>query len=119
MQVRPTTGNVPAEAPAKTAETPAAPAPETGDKTEAPAKDLRENVRPLPNQVRRTDGQSQQREAVRSRTATAIVTTVRAAIRASRDNRQGGYQGSRDGNRQGGYQGSRDGNRQGGYQGNR
>ena len=46
--------------------------------------------------------------------------TVRAVIRATEtNNRQGGYQGNRDGNRQGGYQGSRDGNRQGGYQGNR
>ena len=62
MQVRPTTGNAPAEAPAKTAETPAAPAQKQETKSEAPAKDLRENVRPLPNQGR-TDGQSQQRES--------------------------------------------------------
>ena len=107
MQVRPTTGNAPAEAPAKTAETPAAPAQKQETKSEAPAKDLRENVRPLPNQGR-TDGQSQQRES-----------RPFPNRDGNRDNRQGGYQGSRDGNRQGGYQGSRDGNRQGGYQGSR
>ena len=105
MQVRPMTGNAPAEAPAKTAETPAAPAQKQETKSEAPAKDLRENVRPLPNQGR-TDGQSQQRES-----------RPFPNRDGNRDNRQGGYQGSRDGNRQGGYQGRNDGNRQGGYQG--
>ena len=45
----------------------------------------------------------------------------RTGYQGNRDNnRTGGYQGSRDNNRQGGYQGNRDGNRsQGGYQGNR
>ena len=100
MQVRPTTGNAPAEAPAKTAETPAAPAQKQETKSEAPAKDLRENVRPLPNQGR-TDGQSQQRES-----------RPFPNRDGNRDNRQGGYQGNRD-NRQGGYQGRND-NRQGG-----
>ena len=92
MQVRPTTGNAPAEAPAeapaKTAETPAAPAQKQETKSEAPAKDLRENVRPLPNQGR-TDGQSQQRES-----------RPFPNRDGNRDNRQGGYQGNRD-NRQG------------------
>ena len=104
MQVRPTTGNAPAEAPAKTAETPAAPAQKQETKSEAPAKDLRENVRPLPNQGR-TDGQSQQRES-----------RPFPNRDGNRDNRQGGYQGRNDGNRQGGFQGRND-NRQGGNRG--
>ena len=116
MQVRPTTGNVPAEAPAKTAETPAAPAQKQETKSEAPAKDLRENVRPLPNQGR-TDGQSQQRESRPFPNRDGNRDNRQGGYQGNRDNRQGGYQGSRDGNRQGGYQGSRDGNRQGGYQG--
>ena len=113
MQVRPTTGNAPAEAPAKTAETQAAPAQKQETKSEAPAKDLRENVRPLPNQGR-TDGQSQPRE---SRPFPNRDGNRQGGYQGNRDNRQGGYQGSRDGNRQGGYQGRNDGNRQGGYQG--
>ena len=104
MQVRPMTGNAPAEAPAKTAETPAAPAQKQETKSEAPAKDLRENVRPLPNQGR-TDGQSQQRES-----------RPFPNRDGNRDNRQGGYQGRNDGNRQGGFQGRND-NRQGGNRG--
>ena len=116
MQVRPTTGNAPAEAPAKTAETPAAPAQKQETKSEAPAKDLRENVRPLPNQGR-TDGQSQQRERRPFPNRDGNRDNRQGSYQGNRDNRQGGYQGSRDGNRQGGYQGSRDGNRQGGYQG--
>ena len=116
MQVRPTTGNAPAEAPAKTAETPAAPAQKQETKSEAPAKDLRENVRPLPNQGR-TDGQSQQRESRPFPNRDGNRDNRQGGYQGNRDNRQGGYQGSRDGNRQGGYQGSRDGNRQGGYQG--
>ena len=118
MQVRPTTGNAPAEAPAKTAETPAAPAQKQETKSEAPAKDLRENVRPLPNQGR-TDGQSQQRESRPFPNRDGNRDNRQGCYQGNRDNRQGGYQGSRDGNRQGGYQGSRDGNRQGGYQGSR
>ena len=118
MQVRPTTGNAPAEAPAKTAETPAAPAQKQETKSEAPAKDLRENVRPLPNQGR-TDGQSQQRESRPFPNRDGNRDNRQGGYQGNRDNRQGGYQGSRDGNRQGGYQGSRDGNRQGGYQGSR
>ena len=116
MQVRPTTGNAPAEAPAKTVETPAAPAQKQETKSEAPAKDLRENVRPLPNQGR-TDGQSQQRESRPFPNRDGNRDNRQGGYQGNRDNRQGGYQGSRDGNRQGGYQGSRDGNRQGGYQG--
>ena len=116
MQVRSTTGNAPAEAPAKTAETPAAPAQKQETKSEAPAKDLRENVRPLPNQGR-TDGQSQQRESRPFPNRDGNRDNRQGGYQGNRDNRQGGYQGSRDGNRQGGYQGSRDGNRQGGYQG--
>ena len=116
MQVRPTTGNAPAEAPAKTAETPAAPAQKQETKSEAPAKDLRENVRPLPNQGR-TDGQSQQRESRPFPNRDGNRDNRQGGYQGNRDNRQGGYQGSRDSNRQGGYQGSRDGNRQGGYQG--
>ena len=116
MQVRPMTGNAPAEAPAKTAETPAAPAQKQETKSEAPAKDLRENVRPLPNQGR-TDGQSQQRESRPFPNRDGNRDNRQGGYQGNRDNRQGGYQGSRDGNRQGGYQGSRDGNRQGGYQG--
>ena len=116
MQVRPTTGNAPAEAPAKTAETPAAPAQKQETKSEAPAKDLRENVRPLPNQGR-TDGQSQPRESRPFPNRDGNRDNRQGGYQGNRDNRQGGYQGSRDGNRQGGYQGSRDGNRQGGYQG--
>ena len=116
MQVRPTTGNAPAEAPAKTAETPAAPAQKQETKSEAPAKDLRENVRPLPNQGR-TDGQSQQRESRPFPNRDGNRDNRQGGYQGNRDNRQGGYQGSRDGNRQGCYQGSRDGNRQGGYQG--
>ena len=110
------TGNAPAEAPAKTAETPAAPAQKQETKSEAPAKDLRENVRPLPNQGR-TDGQSQQRESRPFPNRDGNRDNRQGGYQGNRDNRQGGYQGSRDGNRQGGYQGSRDGNRQGGYQG--
>ena len=115
MQVRPTTNSVPAE-PAKAAETSAAPAPEKKAetvKTEAPAQDLRENVRPLPNQSR-----PEGRQGFQSRESRPF--PGRDGNRESgRDNRQGGYQGNRDNNRQGGYQGNRDGNRQGGYQGNR
>ena len=115
MQVRPTTNSAPAE-PAKAAETSAAPAPEKKAetvKTEAPAQDLRENVRPLPNQ-NRPEG----RQGFQSRESRPF--PGRDGNReGGRDNRQGGYQGSRDNNRQGGYQGNRDGNRQGGYQGNR
>ena len=116
MQVRPTTGNAPAEAPAKTAETPAAPAQKQETKSEAPAKDLRENVRPLPNQGR-TDGQSQPRESRPFPNRDGNRDNRQGGYQGNRDNRQGGYQGSRDGNRQGGYQGRNDGNRQGGYQG--
>ena len=115
MQVRPTTNAAPA-APAKAAETAAAPAQEKKAetvKTEAPAQDLRENVRPLPNQSR-----PEGRQGFQSRESRPF--PGRDGNRESgRDNRQGGYQGSRDNNRQGGYQGNRDGNRQGGYQGNR
>ena len=117
MQVRPTTNSAPA-APAKAAETSAAPAPAPEKKaetvkTEAPAQDLRENVRPLPNQSR-----PEGRQGFQSRESRPF--PGRDGNRESgRDNRQGGYQGSRDNNRQGGYQGNRDGNRQGGYQGNR
>ena len=116
MQVRPTTENAPAEAPAKTAETPAAPAQKQETKSEAPAKDLRENVRPLPNQGR-TDGQSQPRESRPFPNRDGNRDNRQGGYQGNRDNRQGGYQGSRDGNRQGGYQGRNDGNRQGGYQG--
>ena len=116
MQVRPTTGNAPAEAPAKTAETPAAPAQKQETKSEAPAKDLRENVRPLPNQGR-TDGQSQPRESRPFPNRDGNRDNRQGGYQGNRDNRQGGYQGSRDGNRQGGYQGRNDGNRQGGFQG--
>ena len=116
MQVRPTTGNAPAEAPAKTAETPATPAQKQETKSEAPAKDLRENVRPLPNQGR-TDGQSQPRESRPFPNRDGNRDNRQGGYQGNRDNRQGGYQGSRDGNRQGGYQGRNDGNRQGGYQG--
>ena len=117
MQVRPTTNSAPA-APAKAAETSAAPAPAPEKKaetvkTEAPAQDLRENVRPLPNQSR-----PEGRQGFQSRESRPF--PGRDGNReGGRDNRQGGYQGNRDGNRQGGYQGSRDGNRQGGYQGSR
>ena len=117
MQVRPTTNSAPA-APAKAAETSAAPAPAPEKKaetvkTEAPAQDLRENVRPLPNQSR-----PEGRQGFQSRESRPF--PGRDGNRGNRDNnRQGGYQGNRDNNRQGGYQGSRDGNRQGGYQGNR
>ena len=117
MQVRPTTNSAPAE-PAKAAETSAAPAPAPEKKaetvkTEAPAQDLRENVRPLPNQSR-----PEGRQGFQSRESRPF--PGRDGNRESgRDNRQGGYQGNRDKNRQGGYQGNRDGNRQGGYQGNR
>ena len=119
MQVRPTTNSAPAE-PAKAAETSAAPAPAPAPekkaetvKTEAPAQDLRENVRPLPNQSR-----PEGRQGFQSRESRPF--PGRDGNRESgRDNRQGGYQGNRDNNRQGGYQGNRDGNRQGGYQGNR
>ena len=117
MQVRPTTNSAPA-APAKAAETSAAPAPAPEKKaetvkTEAPAQDLRENVRPLPNQSR-----PEGRQGFQSRESRPF--PGRDGNRESgRDNRQGGYQGNRDTNRQGGYQGNRDGNRQGGYQGNR
>ena len=105
--------NAPA-APAKAAETSAAPAPAPEKKaetvkTEAPAQDLRENVRPLPNQSR-----PEGRQGFQSRESRPFPNRD-----GNRDNRQGGYQGNRDGNRQGGYQGNRDGNRQGGYQGNR
>ena len=116
MQVRPTTGNAPAEAPAKTGETPAAPAQKQETKSEAPAKDLRENVRPLPNQGR-TDGQSQPRESRPFPNRDGNRDNRQGGYQGNRDNRQGGYQGSRDGNRQGGYQGRNDGNRQGGFQG--
>ena len=116
MQVRPTTGNAPAEAPAKTAETPAAPAQKQETKSEAPAKDLRENVRPLPNQGR-TDGQSQPRESRPFPNRDGNRDNRQGGYQGNRDNRQGGYQGSRDGNRQGGDQGRNDGNRQGGFQG--
>ena len=116
MQVRSTTGNAPAEAPAKTAETPATPAQKQETKSEAPAKDLRENVRPLPNQGR-TDGQSQPRESRPFPNRDGNRDNRQGGYQGNRDNRQGGYQGSRDGNRQGGYQGRNDGNRQGGYQG--
>ena len=116
MQVRPTTGNAPAEALAKTAETPAAPAQKQETKSEAPAKDLRENVRPLPNQGR-TDGQSQPRESRPFPNRDGNRDNRQGGYQGNRDNRQGGYQGSRDGNRQGGYQGRNDGNRQGGFQG--
>ena len=116
MQVRPTTGNALAEAPAKTAETPAAPAQKQETKSEAPAKDLRENARPLPNQGR-TDGQSQPRESRPFPNRDGNRDNRQGGYQGNRDNRQGGYQGSRDGNRQGGYQGRNDGNRQGGYQG--
>ena len=116
MQVRPTTGNAPAEVPAKTAETPAAPAQKQETKSEAPAKDLRENIRPLPNQGR-TDGQSQPRESRPFPNRDGNRDNRQGGYQGNRDNRQGGYQGSRDGNRQGGYQGRNDGNRQGGYQG--
>ena len=115
MQVRPTTNSAPA-APAKAAETSAAPAQEKKAetvKTEAPAQELRENVRPLPNQSR-----PEGRQGFQSRESRPF--PGRDGNRESgRDNRQGGYQGNRDNNRQGGYQGNRDGNRQGGYQGNR
>ena len=115
MQVRPTTNAAPA-APAKAAETAAAPAPEKkaeAVKTEAPTQELRENVRPLPSQ-NRPEG----RQGFQSRESRPF--PGRDGNReGGRDNRQGGYQGNRDGNRQGGYQGSRDGNRQGGYQGSR
>ena len=120
MQVRPTTNAAPA-APAKAAETAAAPAPAPEKKaepvkTEAPTQELRENVRPLPNQ-NRPEG----RQGFQSRESRPF--PGRDGNReGGRDNRQGGYQGNRDNNRQGGYQGNRDGrndNRQGGYQGNR
>ena len=117
MQVRPTTNAAPA-APAKAAETAAAPAPAPEKKaetvkTEAPAQELRENVRPLPNQ-NRPEG----RQGFQSRESRPF--PGRDGNReGGRDNRQGGYQGNRDNNRQGGYQGNRDNNRQGGYQGNR
>ena len=116
MQVRPTTGNAPAEAPAKTGETPAAPAQKQETKSEAPAKDLRENVRPLPNQGR-TDGQSQPRESRPFPNRDGNRDNRQGGYQGNRDNRQGGYQGRRAGNRQGGYQGRNDGNRQGGFQG--
>ena len=116
MQVRPTTNAAPA-APAKAAETAAAPAQEKKAETvkaEAPAQEIRENVRPLPSQ-NRPEG----RQGFQSRESRPF--PGRDGNReGGRDNRQGGYQGNRDGNRQGGYQGSRDGrndNRQGGYQG--
>ena len=115
MQVRPTTNSASA-APAKAAETAAAPVQEKKTetaKTEASAQDLRENVRPLPNQSR-----PEGRQGFQSRESRPF--PGRDGNRESgRDNRQGGYQGNRDNNRQGGYQGNRDGNRQGGYQGNR
>ena len=116
MQVRPTTGNAPAEAPAKTAETPAAPAQKQETKSEAPAKDLRENVRPLPNQGR-TDGQSQQRESRPFPNRDGNRDNRQGGYQGNVVIRQGGYQGRNDGNRQGGYQGRNDGNRQGGFQG--
>ena len=115
MQVRPTTNAAPA-APAKAAETAAAPAPAPEKKaeavkTEAPTQELRENVRPLPSQ-NRPEG----RQGFQSRESRPF--PGRDGNReGGRDNRQGGYQGSRDNNRQGGYQGNRDNNRQGGYQG--
>ena len=116
MQVRPTTNAAPA-APAKAAETAAAPAQEKKAETvkaEAPVQEIRENVRPLPSQ-NRPEG----RQGFQSRESRPF--PGRDGNReGGRDNRQGGYQGNRDGNRQGGYQGSRDGrndNRQGGYQG--
>ena len=117
MQVRPTTNSAPAE-PAKAAETSAAPAPAPEKKaetvkTEAPAQDLRENVRPLPTQSR-----PEGRQGFQARESRPFPGRDGNRERG-RDNRQGGYQGSRDNNRQGGYQGNRDGNRQGGYQGNR
>ncbi len=115
MQVRPTTNAAPA-APAKAAETAAAPAQEKKAETvkaEAPAQEIRENVRPLPSQNRQEG-----RQGFQSRESRPF--PGRDGNReGGRDNRQGGYQGNRDGNRQGGYQGSRDGNRQGGYQGSR
>ena len=115
MQVRPTTNAAPA-APAKAAETATAPAQEKKAETvkaEAPAQEIRENVRPLPSQ-NRPEG----RQGFQSRESRPF--PGRDGNReGGRDNRQGGYQGNRDGNRQGGYQGSRDGNRQGGYQGSR
>ena len=115
MQVRPTTNAAPA-APAKAVETAAAPAQEKKAETvkaEAPAQEIRENVRPLPSQ-NRPEG----RQGFQSRESRPF--PGRDGNReGGRDNRQGGYQGNRDGNRQGGYQGSRDGNRQGGYQGSR
>ena len=115
MQVRPTTNAAPA-APAKAAETAAAPAQEKKAETvkaEAPAQEIRENVRPLPSQ-NRPEG----RQGFQSRESRPF--PGRDGNReGGRDNRQGGYQGNRDGNRQGGYQGNRDNNRQGGYQGNR
>ena len=115
MQVRPTTNAAPA-APAKAAETAAAPAQEKKAETvkaEAPVQEIRENVRPLPSQ-NRPEG----RQGFQSRESRPF--PGRDGNReGGRDNRQGGYQGNRDGNRQGGYQGSRDGNRQGGYQGSR
>ena len=115
MQVRPTT-NAASAAPAKAAETAAAPAQEKKAETvkaEAPAQEIRENVRPLPSQ-NRPEG----RQGFQSRESRPF--PGRDGNReGGRDNRQGGYQGNRDGNRQGGYQGSRDGNRQGGYQGSR
>ena len=115
MQVRPTTNAAPA-APAKAAETAAAPAQEKKAETvkaEAPAQEIRENVRPLPSQ-NRPEG----RQGFQSRESRPF--PGRDGNReGGRDNRQGGYQGNRDGNRQGGYQGNRDGNRQGGYQGSR
>ena len=116
MQVRPTTNAAPA-APAKAAETAAAPAQEKKAETvkaEAPVQEIRENVRPLPSQ-NRPEG----RQGFQSRESRPF--PGRDGNReGGRDNRQGGYQGNRDGNRQGGYQGNRDGrndNRQGGYQG--
>ncbi len=120
MQVRPTTNAAPA-APAKAAETAAAPAPAPEKKaeavkTEAPTQELRENVRPLPSQ-NRPEG----RQGFQSRESRPFPGRD-GSREGGRDNRQGGYQGSRDNNRQGGYQGNRDGrndNRQGGYQGNR
>ena len=115
MQVRPTTNAAPA-APAKAAETAAAPAQEKKAETvkaEAPAQEIRENVRPLPSQNRQEG-----RQGFQSRESRPF--PGRDGNReGGRDNRQGGYQGNRDGNRQGGYQGNRDNNRQGGYQGKR
>ena len=127
MQVRPTTNAAPA-APAKAAETAAAPAQEKKAETvkaEAPAQEIRENVRPLPSQNRPEGRQGfQSRESRpfpgRDGNREGGRDNRQGGYQGNRDNnRQGGYQGSRDGNRQGGYQGSRDGNRQGGYQGNR